>query len=149
MHFFCSSHTFFIPWTCTIPQPPEGSWQPHFHTADGHHAAQPWDQAWKRPHRFGRAAPESGPAAPGFPEERADRRSAVPSTVAASLHLYMGSGSPYLIVEFLQKGNLFLQGLHFTLKVKTSQRSIVNILFWTKKRWNMEDAQVYGLSHLF
>ena len=34
----------------------------------------------------------------------------------------------FVIVEFLQKGNLFLQGFHSMLKVKMRQRSTANIL---------------------
>lgn len=131
VHFFCS-----IPWTCTIPQPPEGSWQLRFHTADGRRAGQLWGQAWRHPHRFGHAAPESGPEAHGSPKKKQKEQTAgQPCRGWEQLHpcAFTESDSTYLIVEFLQKGNLFLQGFHFTLKVKPCQRSIVHILFQREK----------------
>ena len=44
-------------------------------------------------------------------------------------------------MQFLQKGNLFLQGFHFTLQVKTCQRGIVNILFWKEKKKKKKDMK--------
>ena len=131
----CSGHTIlFVPWTCTIPQPPEGSWRPRSHTADGHHAGQPWGQAWKHPYRFGHAVLESGPEAPGFPEERKIQGQLCQVREQLHQQLFTDSDSSYLIMQFLQKGNLFLQGFHFTLQVKTCQRGIVNILLKRKKK---------------
>lgn len=127
VRFVCS-----IPWTCTIPQPPEGSWQLRFRTAAGRRAGQRWGQAWRHPHRSGHAAPESGPEAHGSPKEQQKEQTAgQPCGGWEQLPpcSFAERDSTYLIVEFLQKGNLFLQGFHFTLKVKTCQRSIVHILF--------------------
>ena len=97
---------------------------------------------------------ESGPEAPGFPEER--KTEGQQCQVWEQLHpqLFTDSDSSYLIMQFLQKGNLFLQGFHFTLQVKTCQRGIVNILFWKekKKKKNGHEGRCYevcGLSYLF
>ena len=57
-------------------------------------------------------------------------------------------------MQFLQKGNLFLQGFHFTLQVKTCQRGIVNILFWKekkktrkKKKQDMEEDAIKSVAY--
>ena len=53
-------------------------------------------------------------------------------------------------MEFLQKGNLFLQGLHFPLQVQTCERSVVHILFRKEERQRLkEDVEVYGLPQVF
>lgn len=147
VHFFCS-----IPWTCTIPQPPEGSWQLRFHTADGRHAGQPWGQAWRHPHRSGHAAPESGLEAHGFPKKKNKKNRQKVSHVKdgnSFTHVYSRKATPLTSSwSFFKKAISSCKDSTLRSRSRRAKEAL-STSYFKEKRWDMEHAKVYGLSNLF
>lgn len=109
-------------------------------------------QAWKHPYRFGRAALESGPEAPGFPEER--KTEGQLCQVREQLHPQSStdSDSSYLIVQFLQKGNLSCRDSTLRSRSRRAKEALSTSCFEKrKKNEDMEEDAIksVALSYLF